>query len=292
MLKWRSKRLLAVAAAATLSLAGSIGTALADPVDFVPGGSDILFKYNNLELQIQAPPGFTGSCVGFAACGSQTLSGIFDVITLSNTLGTTVYWTTGSTDGTQLNGTFSGLQVQEITATGNGFDIYFTGGTANIYNVPGGSYNPTSPPTTDAQVCGGPCPSPWLTLAFTPGIVAADNGATAGFNETSTTLFSHVSSLTTPFTGDGHANLTATGGTAASTFDLNFSIGSQLSSCSPPPANPQFAALCAGAGGWPIASFDPLIGRTATVPEPATLSLLGFGVLGIAGLFRRRKTQA
>ncbi|HVO90544.1 MAG TPA: PEP-CTERM sorting domain-containing protein, partial [Casimicrobiaceae bacterium] len=254
--------------------------------NFVPGGSDILFKYNDFEIQIQAPPGFTGSCVGFVACGSQTLSGIFDVITLSNALGTTVYWTTGTTDGTQLNGTFQGLQVQEIVQTGSGFDIYFAGGTATIYNVPNGSYDPTAPPAGDAQVCGGPCPSPWLTLNFSPGIVAADNPATLGFDESTTTLFSQVSALTSPFTGSGHGNLVATGGTAFDTFNLNFSLGSQLSSCSPPPSNPQFAALCSAAGSWPIASFDPLIGRT--VPEPATLALLGLGVLGMAVLRRRR----
>jgi hypothetical protein len=264
-------KLKTIVAAIGMGLALTAGQALAftDAATFLPSNSPIQFKYNNLEVVV-SQEGDTGS-------------GIFTISSLGDPSGTPIYWASGLS-GSELNGSFSNLTVAQIVGVPGGQNIYFTGGTLTIYNVANGSYNPSAPPTTDAQICGGACPTPWLTMDFVPGIVLVDDGATA-FDETLTTLFSTVSGLTSPFTGTGDGNLVVTGGTAAGYFNPDFSLQSNLQTC--PTTDPNFAPNCAKAGSWPLASFDPMIG--STVPEPGTLFLLGAGLLGAGFANRRRK---
>ncbi|MDA8092974.1 MAG: PEP-CTERM sorting domain-containing protein [Betaproteobacteria bacterium] len=256
--------------AAALLLGGLVlaGEALADPASFLPSASPIVFKYNNNETLI------TGA--------GQTLTGIFSITQITNPLGSTTYWATGSPafDNTLLTGVFTGLISNAPTGTSPNVNITFTGGTLDVYNVPVGSYVPTSPgDPIDSQICGGACPAPWLTFNFTPGIVPS---------EPTTTLSSTVTSATAPLTGSGFGELTLTGGTAAAHFNKLFSLNSNISSC-PGPAGTGYAVLCGSAGSWPVVSFDPVTGTT--VPEPGTLFLMGAGLLGIP-LVRRRRARA
>jgi hypothetical protein len=250
------------------------GQARADAITAVlPSGEAVQFKYNNLETVVDS--------VG------DVLTGIFAISSINDPSGTPVYFASGLS-GSELNGFFTGLTVAEITPTASGFNIYFTGGTLNMYNVPVGSYSPTSPLSPlDPQICktapGSVCPTPWLTMDFVPGVVATDDLLTP-FDETLTTLFSTVTALSSPLTGTGDGNLLITGGTAASSFNPNMSLQSNLQSC--PTADPNFAPNCAKAGAWPLASFDPVVG--STVPEPGTLLLMGAALAGLAASRRAR----
>lgn len=243
------------------------GQALADPLATVPPGTSIQFKYDNFENPIITAAG-------------QTLSGILTVTSIINNANNQTLWASDVSDGTELTGFFTGLVSQTPVASGTGgFDIGFTGGTLTMYNVATGSFNPTSPADPlQSQICpGGVCPAPYLTFSFVPGIVPSNP---------TVTLQSHVSTLTAPLTGSGFGRLEVTGGTAASRFGIGsqFSLNSNFSSCG---TNAPNAALCANAGAWPLASFDPVTGRT--IPEPGTLLLLGLGAVGAAAVRRMRK---
>src|SRR5439155_15848009 len=130
--------------------------------------------------------------------------------------------------------------------------------------------------------------------AFVPGIVAVDNPATPGFDEATATLFSHVNSLTSPFTGSGSGFLDITGGNPAIVAKLDsnaFPNGADIflnsDVCSPPGV----AGCPGGAGTWPVSSQDPLTFQTTTnVPEPTTILLLGVGLSGLWFL-KRRSTE-
>lgn len=272
-MKTQSFKLGTVAAACVASLAFA-AQVQADPVDFLPAGSTVQFKYNNFEIVVDE--------VG------DVLNGIFTVTSIGNVAGSELYWATGLSDGTQLNGTFQDLTVAQIVDTGSGFNIWFTGGSLTFYNVASGSYNPTGPgDSTASQLCGGACPAPWLTMDFVPGI-APDQGD-GGFDESTATLFSTVSALTSPLTGTGDGFLEITGGTAASAFVADgWLLQSNLESC-PGSANCDALGDPAVGDPWPLASFDPLVGQTASVPEPATLALMGLGLLGLGMGLRRRK---
>lgn len=260
------KAVASVIAAAAMAVAGS---AYADPISFLPNNTDISIKFVDREIQITQ--------------FGQELFGIFNVTQINNADSSTTFWNgNGVTDGTQLVGFFSGLMAIPDQTGGTG--LSFTGGQVTLYSVPNGSYSPgTNPNTLDPanQLCGGLCPTAWLTADFVPGINDAING--------DATL---QAAFATTNVQAGFGYLSVTGGTNADFFDsngytfANFDPADMFLRSNFTLANAQ---TCSNSNGWQVCSDDPIQGLT--VPEPGSIALLGLGLVSL-GAFRLRRKAA
>lgn len=102
---------------------------------------------------------------------------------------------------------------------------------------------------------------------------------TTGTAETSGLFLEIIGGSAAYMFGTGIGNIVGTG----ASYDL-FSDYTAYN----PTAVPTYQVLPASTGGWQLASTDPIHGYV--IPEPATLTLLGFGIAGL-GLARRRKKK-
>jgi hypothetical protein len=149
---------------------GAIGLtcgAWADPINFLPAGTDFEIKFPNEEVQITV--------------SGEQLFGIFNVAhvtQITNSNGSTTNGN-GGLDGTQLVGFFTGL-ISVVPGPADPTSVDFTGRSFVVYDVPNGDYNmavdqnldPAVLANRQAQLCGGVvCPAPWLTGVFAPSIL-------------------------------------------------------------------------------------------------------------------------
>lgn len=261
---------LGIAACAAGTLMGWAGIATANPISFIPAGTDISIKFVDREVLI------TG--VG------QELFGLVNITQINNADSSVTFWNgNGVSDGTQLVGYFEGLT--SVADQTGGAGLSFTGGQFVLYSVPNGTYSPSTNPNTKDyanQLCGGACGTPWLTADFVPGINDAFGPAADA---------SLQAALATSNVQAGFGYLSVTGGTYASTFDtdtytfLNFNPADLFLRSNFVIAGSQ-ACPTNTANGWQVCSDDPVAGHTA--PEPGTIALLGLALLA-GGAIRRRK---
>ena len=258
---------LALIAAASPGARATVATANVNgvvfPIGIVPGGNQIQSAFIN-ETSV--------------ANVGDVLSGIGYVNAISlGTNSSAQTWSNGQ-NGVMLAFEFSGYTVSNIVnpSSSNAGSVSFTGGTVNFYTLPANTNLAAGSVTADESlVTGGTL---WLSTA------AAIEGP--GSTTLSAALPPGDSASNIVHAASGFGYLDVTGGPAGASFHTGtFANPSDPGGFSDMSFTSDFSNAPTGSD-FPITGSATL--KANAVPEPMSAALLGFGVLTLAFVYRRR----
>jgi hypothetical protein len=164
--------------------------------------------------------------------------------------------------------------------------IDFTGGTVKLYSdrvSTGTNLNPTGTFNAAADVASATDGNLWLSYeGATTSVIDPGLGLRTGTLISSATGINNVHATGTGF---GYLDVAALGGLAGNNFDTNsFNIGGVVTD-----AKLTSSFSSGNCGAWPLCGTADV--KTAAIPEPGSLALIGLGLAGLAGSVRRKSAK-